>query len=161
MNTAVDGYFFIFFFGLFIGGVVSTIYFYWKIQDNLCYLKGVSDYLKTAGKEERRIAGHHREQVSDAFRMIDERIKKLEGAFASTDENIRAIKLYVDDRKRPDNGAKILFVFKDRLVEGVYVADQDAVAADVEGNGYDEPERYASIISFSAIGEWRVIEDDK
>ena len=161
MNTTEDVYFFIFFIGLFIGGVVSPIFFYWKIRDDIDDLKEILNYSKMAAKDERRIDGYHREQVNDALCMINERIKKLEGSFANTDENIRAIKLYIDDRKRPDNGAKILFVFNDKLIEGVYIASGDTVAADIEGNGYDEPENYTSIIPFSAIVEWRVIEDDK
>ncbi len=161
MNTTVDVFSLYFFIGLFIGGAVSTIYFYWKIRDGIDGLKEMLNSSRMAAKDERRIAGCYRDQLDDALRMIDKRIKKLEESFENTNENIRVIKLYIDDRKRPDNGAKILFVFKDKLTEGVYIDSQDVVAADTEGNGYDEPKNYASIIPFSAIGEWRVIEDDK
>ena len=161
MNTAVDGYFFTLFIGVFAGGLLSLIWFYWKMMERFDDFKDDFNLSKMAAKDERRIAGCYREQLDDALRMIDKRIKKLEESFENTDENIRAIKLYIDDRKRPDNGAKILFVFNDKLIEGVYIASGDTVAADIEGNGYDEPESYATIIPFSAIGEWRVVEDDK
>lgn len=161
MNADVDGYFFLFFIGVFVGILISTIYFYRKIWDDIDDLKEVLNRSNMAAKDERRIAGCHREQLNDALRMIDKRIKKLEESFENTDESLRAIKLYVDNRKRPDNGAKILFVFNDKLIEGMYVDSEDKVYADMEGNEYDEPRNYTSIIPFSAISEWRVIEDDK